>query len=97
MSFRSLRPSHAATKAASPFSASTPKTAPIKRERSCAATRVSFPHFADPGGGVARVFRGGRVFPTTAFYSVDGKLAFTHAGSYPTEAKLDADIRRYAL
>ena len=58
---------------------------------------VSFPHFADPDGEVARVFRGGRAFPTTAFYGADGKLVFTHAGSYATEAKLDADVRRYAL
>lgn len=58
---------------------------------------VPFPHYADPDGTVARVFRGGRAFPTTAFYDSDGKLVFTHAGSYASEAKLDADIRRYAL
>jgi len=56
-----------------------------------------FPHFADPDGDVARVFRGGRAFPTTAYYAADGKLVFTHAGSYATEGKLDEDIRRYAL
>lgn len=58
---------------------------------------VSFPHFADPDGEIARVFRGGRAFPTTAFYAADGKLMFTHAGSYASDAKLDEDITRYAL
>lgn len=57
---------------------------------------VPYPHFADPDGDIARVFRGGRAFPTTAFYAADGALAFTRLGGYATEAKLDADIRRYA-
>ena len=58
---------------------------------------VPFPHFSDPDGDIARIFRGGRAFPTTAYYAADGELVFTHAGSYATEAKLDEDIRRYAL
>jgi thiol-disulfide isomerase/thioredoxin len=58
---------------------------------------VPYPHFADPDGSVARVFRGGRAFPTTAFYAASGKLAFTHVGGYATEAKLNQDIRQYAL
>lgn len=58
---------------------------------------VPYPHFSDPAGDVARVFRGGRAFPTTAYYAVDGELAFTHVGSYATEARLDEHIRRYAL
>jgi thiol-disulfide isomerase/thioredoxin len=56
-----------------------------------------FPHFSDPDGEVARVFFGGRAFPTTAFYTAEGKLATTHQGAYPSEAALDGDIRRYAL
>jgi len=58
---------------------------------------VPFPHFADPDGKVARVLRGGRAFPTTAYYAANGKLVFTHAGGYATEAKLDEDIGRYAV
>ena len=58
---------------------------------------VPYPHFADPSGDVARVFRGGRAFPTTAFYAADGKLAFTRLGGYANEDKLDEDIKRYAL
>jgi cytochrome c biogenesis protein CcmG, thiol:disulfide interchange protein DsbE len=58
---------------------------------------VPYPHFYDKQGSVARVFRGGRSWPTTAFYASSGELAFTHVGSYATQAKLDEDIRRYAL
>ena len=59
--------------------------------------QVPFPHYYDEDASVARVFRGGRAWPTTAFYDSRGKLVQTHAGAYATEAKLDADIRRYAL
>jgi thiol-disulfide isomerase/thioredoxin len=58
---------------------------------------VPFPHFSDPDGKIARVFRGGRAFPTTAYYATNGTLAYTHVGAYANEANLDADIRRYAL
>ena len=58
---------------------------------------VSFPHFYDRDASVARVFRGGRSWPTTAFYNARGELVFTHQGAYATEAKLAEDIRRYAL
>ena len=58
---------------------------------------VPYPHFYDKDASVARVFRGGRAWPTTAFYNADGDLAFTHVGAYDSAAKLDEDIRRYAL
>lgn len=58
---------------------------------------VPFPHYLDPDGSVARVFRGGRAFPTTAFYNADGRLVATHSGAYASAAKLGDDIRRYAL
>ena len=58
---------------------------------------VPFPHFSDPDAEMARRFRGGRSWPTTAFYRASGELAFTHQGSYATEQDLAADIRRYAL
>ena len=61
-----------------------------------ASQLVPHTHFADPGGGVARVFRGGRAFPATAFYAASGKLELTHVGA-ATKAELDQDIRRYAL
>lgn len=58
---------------------------------------VPFPHFYDRDASVARVFRGGRAWPTTAFYNARGELVFTHQGAYATEAKLAEAIRRYAL
>ena len=58
---------------------------------------VPFPHYFDPDASIARVFRGGRAWPTTAFYDRDGKLDFTHQGAYPSEARLEEDIERYAL
>ena len=58
---------------------------------------VPFPHFYDGEATVARVFRGGRAWPTTAFYNAKGQLALTHQGAYATEAKLAADIQEYAV
>ena len=58
---------------------------------------VPFPHFYDKDTRIARLFRGGRAWPTTAFYDASGRLAYTHMGAYPDEARLEADIRKYAL
>jgi thiol-disulfide isomerase/thioredoxin len=58
---------------------------------------VPFPHYYDKDASIARLFEGGRAWPTTAFYNAQGKLTQTHLGAYATEAKLEADIRRYAL
>ena len=57
---------------------------------------VPFPHYYDEDADIARVFRGGRGWPTTAFYDASGKLVYTHAGAYATEADLERDIRKYA-
>ena len=56
-----------------------------------------FPHFSDPDAKIARTFRGGRAWPTTAFYTADGELNFTHQGEYRDDADLDRDIRRHAI
>lgn len=56
-----------------------------------------FPHFSDPDASIAREFKGGRAWPTTAFYAADGSLARTHLGGYAKEADLDADISKWAL
>ena len=59
---------------------------------------VPFPHYYDDeDASIARIFRGGRAWPTTAFYDSAGKLVYTHAGTYASEAKLEEDVRRYAL
>lgn len=56
-----------------------------------------YPHFFDRDVSVAREFRGGLAWPTTAFYDARGKRTKTHAGAYATEAKLEEDIRAFAL
>ena len=58
---------------------------------------VPFPHFYDKDTRIARLFGGARAWPTTAFYDASGQLAYTHMGAYPDEARLEADIRKYAL
>lgn len=58
---------------------------------------VPYKHFYDPDTKIARTFRGGRTWPTTAFYTREGKRSYTHFGAYKDRADLDADIRRYAV
>lgn len=56
-----------------------------------------YPHYFDPTTAIAREFKGGFAWPTTAFYDARGRLTQTHAGGYATQAKLDQDIRSWAL
>ncbi|MGH2394799.1 MAG: TlpA family protein disulfide reductase, partial [Candidatus Limnocylindria bacterium] len=56
-----------------------------------------YPHYYDQDASVARVFDGGRVWPTTAFYNGDGELTQTRLGAYANQRQLDEDIRTYAL
>jgi len=58
---------------------------------------VPFPHYYDKDSSIARLFRGGRAWPTTAFYDSKGRLIFTHQGGYASQAKLEADIGKYSL
>ena len=57
---------------------------------------VPFPSYKDPRLEVAAVFNAVQAFPTTAFYDSKGELAYVHQGGYSSEAKLAADIERYA-
>jgi thiol-disulfide isomerase/thioredoxin len=57
---------------------------------------VPFPSYKDPNLEIAAVFNAVQAFPSTAFYDSKGKLAYVHQGAYPSEAKLAADIGRYA-
>jgi len=57
---------------------------------------VPYPSYNDPNGAIARLFKGGVYWPTTAFYSASGALLNTHIGAYASQAALDADIRTYA-
>jgi cytochrome c biogenesis protein CcmG/thiol:disulfide interchange protein DsbE len=57
---------------------------------------VPFPSYKDPSLEIAAVFNAVQAFPSTAFYDSKGELAYVHQGGYATEAKLAADIERYA-
>ena len=58
---------------------------------------VPYPSYFDPAMNVARVFKGGINWPTTAYYDRAGKLVETHAGSYASMAKLEEAIRENVL
>jgi thiol-disulfide isomerase/thioredoxin len=57
---------------------------------------VAYPHYRDPEGDIARVFRGVPAFPATAFYDSDGEFVYVKLGAYRREADLVEDIERYA-
>lgn len=57
---------------------------------------VTYPSYKDGSNTVAQVFNGVAAFPTTVFYDATGKLKYVHNGQYLSEAKLRADIARYA-
>lgn len=65
--------------------------------RFLASMRLPFPSFFDPSTSISREFRAGFAWPTTAFYDSRGRLVRTHAGAYPSLARLERDVRRYAL
>jgi cytochrome c biogenesis protein CcmG, thiol:disulfide interchange protein DsbE len=58
---------------------------------------VPYPSYFDPDVKVARVFKGGLAWPTTAYYDRAGKLVETHAGSYASQDKLEQAIRENLL
>jgi cytochrome c biogenesis protein CcmG/thiol:disulfide interchange protein DsbE len=57
---------------------------------------LPYPSFKDPDLHVAKTFHGIAAYPTTAFYSADGKLQYTHQGPYLSVGDLLRDIDRYA-
>src|SRR5256714_9759243 len=58
---------------------------------------LPYPSYFHLNATHAPTFKGGLAWPTTAVYDARGQLTHTHPGAYPTHAKLDEDIRRYAL
>jgi thiol-disulfide isomerase/thioredoxin len=56
---------------------------------------LPFPSYEDGDGAVIRSF-GAVSLPATAYYDRRGELAYLHQGVYASEAKLAADIERYA-
>lgn len=56
-----------------------------------------YPHYYDQDASIARVFQGGRAWPTTAFYNAAGDLTLTHPGAYASQNELEQDMKSYAL
>lgn len=57
---------------------------------------VSYPSYYDQSGSVGTAITDSSNTPVTVFYSARGGV-FIHQGPYPTVAKLERDVRRYAL
>lgn len=66
-------------------------------ERFLVEQPLPYPSYFDPATDIAREFRGGQFWPTTAYYDARGRLVYTHAGVYSSQAKLEEEIRRHAL
>jgi thiol-disulfide isomerase/thioredoxin len=58
---------------------------------------VDYPSVFDESAQQAASLGGGQGWPTTFFLDRAGHETFVHEGAYPSEALLEADIRRYAL
>jgi cytochrome c biogenesis protein CcmG, thiol:disulfide interchange protein DsbE len=60
---------------------------------------VSYPSFEDPHDTISQALRpvSPRGLPFMLFYDAHGVLQYVHQGSYPSQAALETDIRRYAI
>ncbi len=63
---------------------------------SCAPTRSAIPSYYDPGGQAGLAITDSGFTPVTVFYDGGGG-EFIHQGPYASAAKLEQDVRRYAL
>jgi cytochrome c biogenesis protein CcmG, thiol:disulfide interchange protein DsbE len=57
---------------------------------------VSYPSYYDHSGQAGLAITDSTFTPVTVFYNRDGSQ-YIHQGPYPTQAKLEQDVRRYAL
>jgi cytochrome c biogenesis protein CcmG, thiol:disulfide interchange protein DsbE len=57
---------------------------------------VSYPSYYDKSGQAGVTITDSPFTPVTVFFDAHGK-EFIHQGPYPSVAKLEADVRRYAL
>jgi cytochrome c biogenesis protein CcmG/thiol:disulfide interchange protein DsbE len=58
---------------------------------------VSYPSYRDHNEQAAIALGAATFYPVTIFYGADGKRRYMHQGGYFELAKLERDIRRYAL
>jgi hypothetical protein len=66
-------------------------------ERFLEENPVPYPSYFDPDVRIARVFRGGVAWPTTAFYDRMGKRVDTHSGPYTSAQDLEEAVRERVL
>jgi cytochrome c biogenesis protein CcmG, thiol:disulfide interchange protein DsbE len=59
--------------------------------------RQPYPSYTDTRGTIMQSLVPSSGLPNTVFFDAKGKQTFVHQGGYPSEARLAADIRRYAL
>jgi cytochrome c biogenesis protein CcmG, thiol:disulfide interchange protein DsbE len=57
---------------------------------------VSYPSYYDPGGDAGAAIADSSFTPVTVFYDARGRQ-YIHQGPYPSPAKLERDVRLYAL
>jgi cytochrome c biogenesis protein CcmG/thiol:disulfide interchange protein DsbE len=57
---------------------------------------VSYPSYYDNGGALGAQITGSTFTPVTVFYNRSGGQ-YIRQGPYPSQARLEADVRRYAL
>jgi thiol-disulfide isomerase/thioredoxin len=57
---------------------------------------VSYPSYYDPSGEIGAAITGSSFTPVTVFYNRAGS-EYVRQGSYPSAAKLEQDVERYAL
>lgn len=58
---------------------------------------VTYPSYEDPNEDIARTIQASTYDPLTVFFDRRGRIQFVHAGAYTNAAKLEQDVRRYAL
>ncbi|WP_354699569.1 Thiol-disulfide oxidoreductase ResA [Paraconexibacter sp. AEG42_29] len=56
---------------------------------------VPYPSYKDPREKVALALKASTNYPITIFYDASGKQVYLHQGGYPTQEKLDADLKKY--
>jgi cytochrome c biogenesis protein CcmG/thiol:disulfide interchange protein DsbE len=57
---------------------------------------VAYPSYYDPSGAAGAAITDSSFTPVTVFYDRHG-AQYIHQGPYPSAAKLESDVRRYAL
>jgi len=58
---------------------------------------ISYPSYEDPNDRASVDFHWGSNAPLTIYFNSRGKQVYEHQGQYTSQAKLAADIRKYAI